>query len=255
MHRSQCLHVRLFATTPQSPSTPSVVSSTAASVTAAASSMASSAASVAASTASVAKSTARTFAAAAAAAMKSSIPAAADTANIPAVPTLESVRTEALWVYRTTLRHIRALPSASAREDSLAEARRTFRAAARENPTDAAAALLSQQKALTSAYSRLSFLRMSTPKLLQPRMDIVPAYPQARALFGAGISALATSSAGGETKFMYVDGEVMPVGERTGAGTRISNSQGLTDEQFRRHHALVERMNFRGPFWEGKPKY
>ena len=42
--------------------------------------------------------------------------------------------------------------------------------------------------------------------------------------------------------------------ERDGTvgGRRLSNSQGLTDEQFRRDRALKERFSFRGPKWEGK---
>ena len=40
--------------------------------------------------------------------------------------------------------------------------------------------------------------------------------------------------------------------ERDGTvgGRRLSNSQGLTDEQFRRDRALKERFRFRGPTWE-----
>lgn len=33
---------------------------------------------------------------------------------------------------------------------------------------------------------------------------------------------------------------------------RISNSQGLTDEQYKRHYALMDRFNFGGEFWKNK---
>ena len=42
--------------------------------------------------------------------------------------------------------------------------------------------------------------------------------------------------------------------ERDGTvgGRRLSNSQGLTDEQYRRDRALKERFSFRGPKWKGR---
>ena len=42
--------------------------------------------------------------------------------------------------------------------------------------------------------------------------------------------------------------------ERDGTvgGRRLSNSQGLTDEQFKRERALRDRFSFRGPKWDGR---
>lgn len=141
------------------------------------------------------------------------------------------------------------MPEKAKRADTWSETQRQFRAtraALTAQPDPAAAA-----RALSTAYSKLSFLRMATPKHYHPRVDSVPAsYTQARALFGGGGEA--------EHLYVYLGGEVVPTSERAimrGSGRTMANSQGITDEQMKRHHALVERMHFRGPYWEGKSKY
>ncbi len=194
-----------------------------------------------------------------------------------------SLASEVVWLYRTTLRHVRVIEAGARRDTARADARSQFRemqkaaaaaeaeaasdvtsnsdtpaslasstplatAAAAASPADARA-----RKLLSTAYSRLSFLRMSTPKLLQPRLTRVPAYPGARALFG---------NPGGPALYGE-NGEVITEEERkrmiaaggTVGGRNVSNSQGVTDEQRRRHYEQVDRMNFRGPRWAGKPKY
>jgi len=111
---------------------------------------------------------------------------------------------------------------------------------------------------------------MSTHKRDLPQLKHVPRqYTQARSVLGRGTdddkdekteasssSASAADAFDGQSTFVYVGGEVVPanaVGVNTPDDVRpIVNSQGITDEQVRRHYRLVERMQFRGPFWEGK---
>ena len=47
---------------------------------------------------------------------------------------------------------------------------------------------------------------------------------------------------------------VVPVSSEQGSRTHqpVANSQGITDEQRRRHQQLMERFHFRGPRWKGK---
>jgi hypothetical protein len=141
------------------------------------------------------------------------------------------------------------MPEEAKRADARDETKRQFRETrqALTSQSDPAAAA----RALSMAYSKLSFLRMATPKHYHPRVSSIPAsYTQARALFGAGGEA--------EHLYVYLGGEVVPANERSlmrGNGRSMVNSQGITDEQIKRHHALVERMHFRGPHWEGKSKH
>jgi hypothetical protein len=198
-------------------------------------------------------------------------------AALPATPL--TLASEVVWLYRTTLRHVRVLDSAERRKEAAQEARTTFRAlreavvqasaAAAAPPADAsqgtaAAAAASSapvipadapvRASLARAYSKLSFLRMATPKLRQPRLAFVPAYEGAIKLFG---------SSGGGPAVYAGDGRTLTPEERARAhldsstvgGRTVVNSQGITDEQVRRHQGLVDRMHFRGPRWAGKPKF
>ena len=196
-------------------------------------------------------------AAAAAAAASAPTGAAAGAASSPAAaaasassgPDAAAIAAESRWLYRVILRHVRLMPEEAKRADARDETKRQFRETrqALTSQSDPAAAA----RALSTAYSKLSFLRMATPKHYHPRVSAIPAsYTQARALFGAGGEA--------EHLYVYLGGEVVPANERSlmrGSGRSMANSQGITDEQIKRHHALVERMHFRGPHWEGKSKY
>jgi hypothetical protein len=165
---------------------------------------------------------------------------------------------EVRWLYRTLLRHAKNMQPQH-RAEAFAEVQRQFRtnALARDAANVNEATLKEQIK---TAYSKLSFSRMSMPKFDHPTMDVVPAFPQARAMFGAGRLA-STEHDDGHRHLTYIGGEMVPGDVRSQlkvsgeTGRSVVNSQGLTDEQFKRHYAMVDRMQFKGPHWAGKPKY
>ena len=173
-----------------------------------------------------------------------SLKLAAEPAPLP--PTDLSLPAEVRWLYRIFLRHARLLPDGSSRRaEARGEIARQFRQHQEEKDPEKVRAQLDE------AYSKLSFTRMSTPKLLHPRLGYIPPYAKARELFGDG---------SGEVRAGVQTYQYSPYGEMTSArGTRdgrsVVNSQGVTEEQVKRHYALVDRMNFRGPRWAGKPKY
>lgn len=153
---------------------------------------------------------------------------------------------EVVWLYRVMLRHARALQG-DRRAEVVRETRREFRAHRSEQDEKRA------RKHLDSAYSKLSFLRMSMPRIDHPRLGgPIPSYPSAQAVLGGG-----GKSETGSTSYTYFSGEVISSHVRarqSQTGRRVVNSQGITNEQMERHRALNERMSFRGPFWQGKPR-
>lgn len=188
------------------------------------------------------------MAAAAATALPAHLAAPAATPAGAGGPTDLTLGGEVRWLYRVFQKHARLLPNASARVDARREIARQFRA------NVGVTVEVDIQRHVDTAYSKLSFTRMSTPRQHHPRLDYVPPFPRAKELFG---DAAAGPRPGVQT-YQY-----SPYGELTVDGASASrrvvrgvfNSQGVTDDQVKRHHALVERMHFRGPHWAGKPKY
>jgi hypothetical protein len=187
-------------------------------------------------------------------------PAASDAAAAPAAaaPAAAPVRlntaAEVVWLFRVCLRHTRNMPNRPLSIEATIDAKRQFRAQLALKDERAI------RKALMTAYSKLSFLRMGMPKSCYPKLGLVPAeYPAARAMFGSGLLA----GSGGEPPdgvhtFVYYGGEKVPAHTRdvelitseAGGGDRISNSQGVTDNDVKRHYAMIERMQFKGPYWK-----
>lgn len=132
-------------------------------------------------------------------------------------------------LYRETLRRARAL-GGDRGLGAVLEARSSFRKLAH---LDDAGELT---RAIAQAESRLSYLRVMTPRF-------------------AGGGSDGRSAVG---KFIVRDGAVSACGpvDRDAANSKkpLSSYGGsnVDPEAVRRHEALVERQHFGGPFWEGK---
>jgi hypothetical protein len=125
-------------------------------------------------------------------------------------------------MYRRLLQTARRLPGAD-RDAAVTTIRESFRSGSRER--DAAAV----QSLLAVAHSKLSYLRMVTPKrAVEERAAAVA----------------------GKSRFMVIDGEVREVGGEAGsggskkAGWSTFGAGNLDPEHVRRHEASVRRMNF-----------
>jgi len=206
-------------------------------------------------------------------------PSAAPAAAAGSAASPLTLASEIVWLYRTTLRHVRVLDNEIRRAEARQEARANFRAlrgmaaavegggaiataassgaaAASAPSTSAAAAATSVSDVrakIASAYSKLSFLRMATPKLRQPRIAHVPPYEGAIKLFGASRGPAVYAAGDGRTLSPEERARAL-LDSSTVGGRTVINSQGITGDQVRRHQALVDRMHFRGPRWAGKPR-
>lgn len=169
-----------------------------------------------------------------------------NSSSSPLVASRSALAAEARFLYRFIHRHIRLLPNEDRRLEGLVETRRQFR----ENMNESDVQVIRKQ--IENGYSKLSFMRMATPRLYHPPIRTVPPYHAARTLLGL---TKANNSAGTQS-YRYFGGEILSGDFRDEHEiNRVVNSQGITDEQIKRHYALVDRMHFRGPHWAGKPKY
>ena len=196
-----------------------------------------------------------------------------------------SQRVRVLRLYRHLLhlaRHVRSPLTATPVRD----VRAAFRANAALQPTDARCS-----RCLQDAASKLAFLRSQVPvsqhrrwaeeqdggepqqpaEQAQHGTASAAAAPSASAgsyerIFGSGDSG-SSSSADGVSRFVFdaassrVVSAADPAAAFEEAGGRrplqlgISNSQGITDEQRKRHARLMERYHFRGDYWKKKGPY
>lgn len=100
-----------------------------------------------------------------------------------------------------------------------------------------------------SQQSKLSFMRMNVPALYRRKL------PNYTNINSNQTNNTDNNSTGTATYIINEYGE--PVLQTTSESTAsvrpiLNNSQGITDEQIKRHYSLVDRMNFRGPKWAGK---
>lgn len=175
---------------------------------------------------------------------------------------------DVLFLYRYFIRQLKILPdealpqlfpsssssssSSSPLPSALSALRSRFRAdcsSSRENSYEQRIAMIKH------AYQRAAFIRMSIS-----RIHHIPFRPPASAFLArdvhiGGQEEGEEGEGGGVQRYFYDGGEMIGHTAKPRQTQGISNSQGITDEQLKRHYALVERMHFRGPYWEGKPKY
>mmetsp|Transcript_5605 Transcript_5605/g.23775 ORF Transcript_5605/g.23775 Transcript_5605/m.23775 type:complete len:128 (+) Transcript_5605:391-774(+) len=122
-------------------------------------------------------------------------------------------------LYRRLYRFARRIPQAEARSRAIEKLRNGFVRGGKEDP----------ESGLESA---LSFLRMSVPKRCWPEPEI-------------------GDKSG---RFVYIQGKLVQVEELAKAKGRLplKNLSAVSSDDHRRHRALMERMQFRGPTWENR---
>mmetsp|Transcript_2484 Transcript_2484/g.3940 ORF Transcript_2484/g.3940 Transcript_2484/m.3940 type:complete len:148 (-) Transcript_2484:405-848(-) len=139
-------------------------------------------------------------------------------------------------LYRHVLRSIRLIPATSERELYLQEARSSFK----KNMN------LKDRKDIDTAIgtiiSKLSFLHIKHPKTKEACPKDLPE--------GLELAA-ARSVVDGVSKTYYHNGRRISGGPEN--HTKARNYAGTLDpDDIKRHHQLVERQHFGGPFWKNK---
>jgi hypothetical protein len=144
----------------------------------------------------------------------------------PSAMNPEEIRAELRCIYREMWSYITHLAANNkqnlSNEDIRRQIRTGFKLSGEANPD------------LSKARSSLSYLRMQVPAR----------YHRNRPL-AAGNAHYIMNNYG---EFVLASGEL----QQKGAKSRVYNSQGITEEQMKRHHSLMERFQFRGPKWETK---
>jgi len=132
------------------------------------------------------------------------------------------LRKQVLGIYRMMYRHLRVLPKDQASE-LLHEMRKGFRKHIGQTKEEKI------QELIRKAYSRLGYVRMTMSLVRRPTLN---------------------ASEEGVSNLVWSNGEL-----REGYGTQETRSKtyntDLKDWDLRRHEALQQRMEFRGPYWEG----
>ncbi|GAB5353558.1 hypothetical protein AAMO2058_000045800 [Amorphochlora amoebiformis] len=150
---------------------------------------------------------------------------------------MASISLRAPGLYRSVLRTIRKIPNPTEREAFLKEAMEGFRA----NKVLEDEAEILKSVALLS--SKISFLHIKYPQTKEPMSIHVP----------EGLE-LAAGRGDGVKRTYYFNGERVEEGvkqDRTAKNYR----NWLDPDDIKRHHQLIERQHFGGPFWKNKPKF